>query len=308
MAQTPVIVNSLIKRYGDSTVVDGLSLRAEAGEVTAILGPNGAGKTTTVECCEGLRVPDDGSISVLGHDPLDASPDQRARVGVMLQDGGLPSGSRAIELLRHVSRLYGTPRSVDDLVDRLGIASFGSTTVRRLSGGQRQRLALAIAILGRPDVVFLDEPSAGMDPQARVAVHDIISSLRADGVAVILTTHLMDEAQRLADQVYIVDHGQIIAEGTVDALLGDRTSSLRLRLPAQAPVGELVGALSRDLSSGHAVSTADDTVIVSGDITARLVAQVTAIAAGLDVLPQSVTVGQVSLEDVFLELTGRTLR
>lgn len=308
MTQTPVIVNSLIKRYGGSSVVDGLSLRAEAGQVTAILGPNGAGKTTTVECCEGLRVPDGGSISILGHDPLDATPDQRARVGVMLQDGGLPSGSRAIELLRHVSRLYDTPRPVDELVAQLGIDSFGTTTVRRLSGGQRQRLALAIAILGRPDVVFLDEPSAGMDPQARVAVHDIISSLRADGVAVILTTHLMDEAQRLADQVYIVDHGQVIAEGTVDALLGDRTSSLRVHLPGQAPVDDVVMALSTALADGYAVSAAEDIIVIHGDVTADLVARATAITAQLEVLPQSVTVGQVSLEDVFLDLTGRTLR
>src|SRR5690606_39108299 len=168
-----VRVRGLVKRYDGRAVVDGLELAARPAAVTAVLGPNGAGKTTTVECCEGLRSPDAGTVRVLGLDPVADAAALRPRVGAMLQDGGLPTGVRAMEMLRHVSRMYAAPRDVDELAERLGLHAFARTTVRRLSGGQRQRLALAAAVVGGPEVVFLDEPSAGMDPQSRRAVWDL---------------------------------------------------------------------------------------------------------------------------------------
>src|SRR4051794_2819378 len=191
-----VVVRGLVRAYGAVRAVDGLDLVARRGQVTAVLGPNGAGKTTTVECCEGLRRPDAGTVRVLGVDPQLAGPQHRARVGVMLQDGGLPTGARAAGLVQHVARMHANPVPPATLCTELGIDAFARTTVRRLSGGQRQRLALACALVGRPDVLFLDEPSAGLDPQSRQAVWSVLADVRAQGAAVVLTTHYMEEAER----------------------------------------------------------------------------------------------------------------
>jgi ABC-2 type transport system ATP-binding protein len=207
-------LRGLVKTYAGARAVDGLDLRAERGRITAILGPNGAGKTTTVEICAGLRTADAGSVRVLGLDPAVDSAVLRTRVGVMLQDGGLPTGARALALLHQVARFYATPHDVDALAARLGITSYARTTVRRLSGGQRQRLSLALALVGRPELVFLDEPTAGLDPQARLAVWDLVREARDAGTSVVLTTHAMDEAERLADQVAILAHGRLVARGT----------------------------------------------------------------------------------------------
>jgi ABC-2 type transport system ATP-binding protein len=207
-------VRGLVKSYAGSRAVDGLDLAAARGTITAILGPNGAGKTTTVEICEGLRTADAGTVRVLGLDPATDQTELRCRVGVMLQDGGLPTGARALALLRQVARFYATPHDVDQLAHRLGITAYGRTSVRRLSGGQRQRLSLALALVGRPELVFLDEPTAGLDPQARLAVWDLIRGARDAGTSVIMTTHAMDEAERLADQVAILAHGRLVASGT----------------------------------------------------------------------------------------------
>jgi ABC-2 type transport system ATP-binding protein len=207
-------VRGLVKTYGGTRAVDGLDLTAVRGRITAVLGPNGAGKTTTVEICEGLRTADAGSVTVLGLDPARDASALRPRVGVMLQDGGLPTGARALALLRQVARFYATPQDVVALAERLGITAYATTSVRRLSGGQRQRLALALALVGRPELVFLDEPSAGLDPQARLAVWDLVREARDAGTSVVLTTHAMDEAERLADQVAILSCGRLVASGT----------------------------------------------------------------------------------------------
>jgi ABC-2 type transport system ATP-binding protein len=207
-------VRGLVKSYAGRRAVDGLDLTAAAGQITAVLGPNGAGKTTTVEICEGLRSADAGEVRVLGLDPATRLTELRPRVGVMLQDGGLPTGARALPLLRQVAKFYAHPHDVGALAERLGITSYAATSVRRLSGGQRQRLALALALVGRPELVFLDEPSAGLDPQARLAVWDLVREARDAGTSVVLTTHAMDEAERLADQVAILSHGQLVAAGT----------------------------------------------------------------------------------------------
>ena len=207
-------VESVGKTYGSVTALDGATFAAEAGQVTAVLGPNGAGKTTMVECCEGLRRPDRGSVRVLGTDPWRAGPDHRARVGVMLQDGGLPASVKPLRLLTHLASMYAAPVPVADLAGRLGIDSFAGTSVRRLSGWQRQRVALAAALVGRPEVVFLDEPSAGLDPHARLDVWELVRSVATDGAAVVLTTHSFEEAERLADRVVIVAAGRTVADGT----------------------------------------------------------------------------------------------
>ena len=215
-----VSVSGLTKRYGRSVALDGASWSAQRGQVTAVLGPNGAGKTTMVECCEGLRRPDGGEVRVLDADPWHAPAEHRARVGVMLQDGGLPNSARPVRLLRHLARMYAAPARLDPLVQRLGIDQFADTSVRRLSGGQRQRVAVAAALVGRPQVVFLDEPSAGLDPHARLDVWDLVRSTAADGAAVVLTTHSFEEAERLADHIVVVADGRVVAEGSLPEVTG----------------------------------------------------------------------------------------
>ncbi len=215
-----VSVVDVVKRYRAVTALDGASWTAMPGQVTAVLGPNGAGKTTVVECCEGLRRPDSGTVRVLGTDPWHAGAAHRARVGVMLQDGGLPNAARPIALLEHLARMYADPAPVPELAGRLGLHDFATTTIRRLSGGQRQRVALAAALVGRPEVAFLDEPSAGLDPHARLDVWELVRSVADGGVAVVLTTHSFEEAERLADRIVIMADGRAVAEGTPREVAG----------------------------------------------------------------------------------------
>ncbi len=219
-----VEVAGLVKRYGGTTAVDGVSFTVPAGTVLALLGPNGAGKTTTVESCEGFRTPDAGTVRVLGLDPARDRRRLAPRVGVMLQQGGVYPGARAGEVLRLFAAFAGDPLDPAGLLDRLGLAGVARTPYRRLSGGQQRRLALALALVGRPELLFLDEPTAGLDPQARLVTWELIREQRARGVTVLLTTHGMDEAERLADQIVIVDHGRVVAAGTPRELTrGGRT-------------------------------------------------------------------------------------
>jgi len=218
-----VTLTGLHRSFGDVAALDGLSWRAPAGLVTAVLGPNGAGKTTAIECAVGLGRPDSGEVRVLDVDPWQAGPDHRARVGVMLQSGGLPNGTRPMRLLRHLARLYAEPSDVDELARLLGITDFAGTTVRRLSGGQKQRLALAAALLPRPDVLFLDEPAAGLDPHGRLDVWDLVAAQRDAGVTVVVTTHSFEEAERLADHLVIMNAGRTVAEGTPAEVAGGRS-------------------------------------------------------------------------------------
>jgi ABC-2 type transport system ATP-binding protein len=215
-----VSATAVAKSYGPVRALDGATWTAAAGEVTAVLGPNGAGKTTLVECCEGLRRPDAGEVRVLGADPWRAGAGHRARVGVMLQDGGLPNAARPLRLLDHLARMYAAPAPVPELADRLGITGFAGTSIRRLSGGQRQRVALAAALVGRPEVAFLDEPSAGLDPHARLDVWDLGRSVADSGTAVVLTTHSFEEAERLADHIVVVADGTVVAEGSLEEVTG----------------------------------------------------------------------------------------
>jgi len=301
-----VEIIGLVKHYGHSAAVAGLSLRAEQAQVTAILGPNGAGKTTTIEICEGFRRPDEGSVRVLGLDPVRDGRALRPRVGVMLQSGGVPTAVRAGEYLRVMARFHARPVEPQLLLDRLGLAACARTPFKRLSGGQQQRLSLAAAIIGRPELVFLDEPTAGLDPQARHATWDLIAGLRASGAAVILTTHYMEEAERLADRVVIVDNGNLVAQGSPAELTGT-AGQLRFRADAGLDVEGLLAALpagtaAKESPAGHYMIEVHDRV------SPRLIAAVTAWCAEHGVLAQSLRIESRTLEDVFLELTGRELR
>ena len=227
----------------------------------------------------------------------------RARVGVMLQDGGIYASSRAVPMLRHLAAFYADPLDVDDLVARLGLDSVRAT-YRRMSGGEKQRLALACAVVGRPDLVFLDEPSAGMDPQTRLAAWDLVEQLRRDGVTVVLTTHLMDEAERLADTVVIVDHGRVVAQGTP----GELTDGLEI-LTFAAAEGLPLDSLSARLPSGSSVTEArPGHYRVDGDVGPRTLSAIGDWCSEHGVLPRELSTGKRSLEDVFLDLTGRELR
>src|SRR5215471_17467917 len=204
-------VHGLVKRYGGRAAVDGISLGVERGHVFGLLGPNGAGKTTTVETLEGYRTADRGSVRVLGLDPIADGAALRPRIGVMLQEGGLYPGVRPLEALRLFASYYDDPDDPERLLQLVGLDDSRHTLVRRMSGGQQQRLSLALALVGRPALVFLDEPTAGMDPHARATTWTMIRELRDHGATVVLTTHAMDEAEHLCDRVGIIDHGRLVA-------------------------------------------------------------------------------------------------
>ncbi|MBB6171160.1 ABC-2 type transport system ATP-binding protein [Nocardiopsis mwathae] len=312
MSTAAVEVTDLVKSYGDTTAVAGLSFAAPRGAVTALLGPNGAGKTSTIEICEGFRTADSGRVRVLGLDPVADAAALKPKVGVMLQSGGVPTGARAGEWLRLVASFHARPIPPRTLLERLGLVSVAETPFRRLSGGQQQRLSLAAAVIGRPELVFLDEPTAGLDPQARMATWDLIAELRAAGVGVVLTTHYMEEAERLADRVVIIDHGRVVADGTTDDLTDTRQELLFATaggldtdsLLSALPPGSRVDVLGSDTDLvRYAVTTAE-----AADIGPEFVATVTTWCAANGVLPQDLRVRRRTLEDVFLHLTGRDLR
>jgi ABC-2 type transport system ATP-binding protein len=294
-------------RYGDKVAVDGLDLAVEAQTITAVLGPNGAGKTTTLETCEGYRRPQGGSVRVLGLDPVADRRSLLPRIGVMLQGSGAWSGGRALEMLQHIARLHAHPLDVGMLADRLGLHDCGRTPYRRLSGGQQQRLGLAMAIVGRPEVVFVDEPTAGMDPLARRTTWELLEELRSDGVTVVLTTHYMDEAERLADQIHIIDRGRMIASGSPADLT--RGGTVTIRLVVTKPFTEGAPAsLQAALGTQVDVTPISETsLLIAGPADSTTLGTVAAWCEQNDVLPESLNLGQRTLEDVFLELTGREL-
>ncbi|MGO1052540.1 ABC transporter ATP-binding protein [Crossiella sp. CA198] len=302
-----VAITGLVKRYGSTVAVDGLDLTVQRGQVLALLGPNGAGKTTTVELCEGFLRPDAGTVRVLGLDPATEADRLRPRIGVMPQGGGAYPSVRADEMLRLVAACAAEPLDVEWLLDVLGLAESRRTPFKRLSGGQQQRLALACAIVGRPELVFLDEPTAGMDPQARRLVWELIGALRADGVTVLLTTHLMDEAESLADRVAIVDHGRLVAEGTPAELTSGEPDHQQLRF--RSLPGLNLALLTAALPEGCRTSEPrPGDYLVEGHIDPQVVSTVTSWCAQHGVLAHELSVARRSLEDVFLDLTGRDLR
>ncbi len=288
---------------GVREILHGVDLTARCGEVTVLLGPNGAGKTTTLGCAQGLLRPSHGTVRLLDEHPYRAGAGLRARVGVMLQDGGLPQSVRPRTLLHHVARLHRNPWPVDDLVARLEMDSFVDTAPRRLSGGQRQRVALAASLVGRPEAVFLDEPSAGLDPQSRRMVFELIEELRRRGLGIVLTTHLLEEAQRLADVVHILKDGRVVRSGTVAELTGgDHERRLSFVLPRTLTAEELSAAPAtldrRDGNRPGARWTARG-VSTPADLSA-----LTTWWEHIDMMPGEVSFESRSLEDVFWEVSA----
>ncbi len=302
MPQMPSIdVFGLVVRYPAGVVaVDGLSFSADAGEVLALLGPNGAGKTTTVETLEGYKSPTSGTVRVLGLDPVADHAELTPRIGVMLQKGGVYPGIRPVEALRLFAAFYSSPEDPGTLLDRLGLTAVARTPWRRLSGGEQQRLSLALALVGRPDVVFLDEPTAGVDVAGRQVIREVIAELRARGCCVLLATHELDEAERVADRVVIVDHGRLLAEGTPAELMSapSETRSSSGRRPAST-----WPALSAALGA-PVVETRPGEYSVATEPAPATVATLTAWLAEHDLPLGDLRAGRQSLEDVFLRLTS----
>ncbi len=296
-------VRDLVVRYGTTTAVAGLSFEAHRGRVTAVVGPNGAGKTSTIEACVGLRRRTAGEVELLG-EPVTAAgsvaPAVRERVGVMLQDGGLYATARPLELVRHVAGLYPDPDDPAGLLARLGIDPATRTTVRRMSGGEQRRIACAAALVGRPKVVFLDEPTAGLDAVARREFHALVRERVADGLAVVLTTHLMDDVERLADHVIVVAGGRSVREGSVADLVGD-DESVSFRGPLHADVAGLVAVLPE---GGTVVEDSPGHYRVTGAADPMVLSAIAAWCAQHGVRTADLSVGRRTLEDVVIELVG----
>ncbi|WP_276908174.1 ABC transporter ATP-binding protein [Corynebacterium riegelii] len=302
-----LVVDSVVKRFGEKTAVNNLSFTAKRGEVLALLGPNGAGKSTTLDMCEGFSKPTSGTINVLGLNPATQPQAVRERIGIMLQGGGSYSGTTVREMLNLAASYNVNPHDPDWLLELLGLQGAAKTTYRRLSGGQQQRLSLALAIIGRPELVFLDEPTAGMDAQSRMAVWDIVDALRRDGTTVILTTHLMDEAESLADYVVIVDRGQVVAQGTPAEL----TEHQDFPVVSFATTENLdLDALNASLHSFNlrAEQSRQMQYRILGEACPAVISAVATEAARQDVLIRNLRVAHRTLEDVFLDITGRELR
>jgi ABC-2 type transport system ATP-binding protein len=298
----PVIeVDDLTIRYGAFTAVDHLSFTVEAGTITALLGPNGAGKTTTVETLEGYKRPTDGAVRVVGLDPVRDHADLVTRIGVMLQEGGVYTGATPTEVVHLFAHYYRNPHDPDEMLERVGLVDRRRTRWKRLSGGEKQRLSLALALIGRPKVAFLDEPTAGIDPAGRRLIREVVSSLRSEGVTVLLTTHDLDEAERLADRILIIDHGRLLADGTAAELRshGDR-AELRFAAPAGLDVVALAAHLAADV-----VEQSPGEYIVATDARPDVVASLTAWLAERSIPLGDLRAQRQSLEDVFLRLTER---
>ena len=300
---TPAIeVNELEKRYGDVHAVAGLHLTVETGEVFGLLGPNGAGKTTTVEILEGYRRPDRGQVRVLGLDPIRDGARLRPQIGVMLQEGGLYPGVRPLEALNLYAAFYEHPADPEALLERVGLEAASRTVVRRLSGGQQQRLSLALALIGRPTLVFLDEPTAGMDPHARATTWELLRELRADGVTVLLTTHAMDEAEQLCDRVGIIDRGRLVTSGTPAALTLDAVhDETRFSATPGLDRASLAGAVGVDVTLVDEERPGE--YLLRVEATPAVVADLAIWLRDHDVRLGELRAGRRTLEEVFLRVT-----
>jgi ABC-2 type transport system ATP-binding protein len=295
-------VNNLVKRYGDRTAVDGVSFSVEQGEIFAILGPNGAGKTTTVESIGGLRAPDSGSIRVLGLDPQHDRDELRRVVGIQLQQSELPDQIRVREAVELYASFYAGARNGDKLLEDLGLADKRKSQFGKLSGGEKQRLSIALALIGNPKVAILDELTTGLDPQARRDTWQLIEDVRASGVTIILVTHFMEEAERLADRIALIDSGRLVALDTPAGIVSRVDAQQRLRFRPSAPIDD---ALLTGLPEVRSVRRHGQTVEVSG--TGNVVQAVTSILARNQIVANELRIEQAGLDDAFVALTGRKL-
>lgn len=302
---TPAIrATDVTKRYGDLTAVDGVSLEVSPGEIFGIIGPNGAGKTTFMECLEGLRRPTSGTIDVLGEDPSRPSTRWRERIGVQLQTAALPPKITVNEAMALFASMYSNPADPAQLLNELGIAAKGRSYVDKLSGGQRQRVFIALALLGKPDVVFLDELTTALDPQARLAMWDVVRSIRQGGATVVMTTHYMEEAEALCDRVAVIDAGRLIALDTVPDLIASIAKGTKVHLRTSQ---QLSRGIIDEIDGISDVTIAGTSVSMLWSGTGIPQAAIAAIeATGLTVT--DIRTSSPGLEDVFLALTGRNMR
>jgi ABC-2 type transport system ATP-binding protein len=298
-------VRGLVKRYGDVRAVDGIDFHVASGEVFGLLGPNGAGKTTTVEILEGLRVPDGGRAVVLGVDVATGADSLKPRIGISLQTASMYPKLTVVEVIDLFRSFYTTSRPTDELVDMLELGERRNARTKDLSGGQRQRLAVALALVNDPELVFLDEPTTGLDPAARRSLWDLIKGLKARGRSVLLTTHYMEEAEVLCDRLAIMDHGHILEHGTVDTLISNRFKERTVRFDSTDAIPD------EALEALPAVSTvkhdADATLLYTADVAATI-GGLLALSESRGIEPQNLAIRRATLEDVFLDLTGRALR
>ena len=296
-----VLVSDLVVRYGSRDAVAGLSFEAPTGCVTALIGPNGAGKSSTVEVCVGLRAATSGTVQILGVPAGTADAvGLRSRVGVMLQDGGLYPSARPLELVEYIASLYPHPDDPATMLGALGIDPAGRTPIRRLSGGEQQRVKCAVALIGRPDLVFLDEPTSGLDAMARRSFHDVVRGLVAQGTSVVLTTHLMDDVERLADHVVVIAEGRAIRSGTIAELVGEE-ESVSFRGPLHADLTALRAVLP---DHGDVVEEPVGHYRVTGAADPMVLSAIAAWCAQNGVRTADLRVGRRSLEDVVIALVG----
>jgi len=298
-------VTDLVKHYGDVRAVDGISFAVADGAVFTLLGPNGAGKTTTLEILEGIREPDGGTIEVFGQRLRRVDRPTKQRFGVLLQEGNFEPHLKVREVLTLFSSFFDNARSPKEMLERVSLTEKAGALVKNLSGGQKQRLAIAAALINDPELVFLDEPTTGLDPQARRNVWSVVSDLKSTGVAIILTTHYMEEAEALSDHICIMDHGKLIAEGSPRELTASLGQETMIEFAANGTSNEDLAPLQQCCK---AVRTAADLIVVE---TTDLVATMESLLAWSKIRGHelaNMTVRQPNLEDVFLSLTGRRLR
>ena len=298
-------VEHLVKRYGDVEAVRGVSFNVDEGEVFGLLGPNGAGKTSTIEIMEGLRTPDSGRVSVCGLDPQKNPQELKHQIGAALQSTSLPDKLRVIEALRLFASFYRRHRNPEELLKRFGLQEKRNTFYNQLSGGQKQRLALAMALINDPKVLFFDEPTAGLDPQVRREIYDIIEELRREKKTIVMTTHYIEEAERLCDRVAIVDHGTVIALGTPRELKersGDKTR-LEVRLARPEPQESL-----KNLEGVSDCRILGDSYVLQCQRPPQAIVSLVKHLESQGNELISLEIATPSLEDVFIELTGRRLR
>jgi ABC-2 type transport system ATP-binding protein len=298
-------VRGLTKRYGDVRAVDGVDFDVAPGEIFGLLGPNGAGKTTTVEILEGLRAPDDGEVSVLSIDVAKGADKLKPRIGVSLQTAALYPKLTVTEVIDLFRSFYATARPTAELIEALDLGERRTAQTRVLSGGQRQRLAVALALVNDPELVFLDEPTTGLDPAARRSLWDLVLGLKAQGRTILLTTHYMEEAEVLCDRLAIMDHGKILEMGTVDQLISKRFNERAVRFDR---LEELSTAELEALPAVVSVKEDSREVLLYTRDVGATIGALLALTERRGLEPQNLAIRRATLEDVFLDLTGRALR